>query len=263
VGALRGIEQRIESLVEGIFGRAFRAHVQPVEIARKLVKEMDDHRSVSISRIYVPNEYVVYLAPKDREQFQAYEGSLTVELADYLAEHARREGYALLSAPRVLIQEDADLEVGEFGIATRLVEGDRLPDAARSSSAQPPPVAPAAAAAEVAKTRVFAPPPEPERPPTLPPPPPRKPILMIDGAPRELAQGVMTIGRSHECDLAIEDPSVSRRHAELRVEDDAVWLVDLRSTNGTEVNGRRTDRARLEPGDQIVIGQTELLFDRR
>jgi hypothetical protein len=125
VSVLRSIEHRIESLVEGVFGRAFRSHVQPVELARKLAKEMDDHKTVSISRVYVPNEYVLYLSPRDRQQFASYEESLLTELSDYLSEHARREGYALLSTPRVLLDEDADLELGEFGIATRMVQPRR------------------------------------------------------------------------------------------------------------------------------------------
>src|SRR5216117_4140083 len=111
---LRAIEQKIEALFEGIFGRAFRTNVQPVELARKLAKEMDDHRSISVSRVYVPNEYTVYLSPGDREQFEGYENSLKGELQEYLAEHARREEYALLSSPRVQMETDADLDVGEF-----------------------------------------------------------------------------------------------------------------------------------------------------
>src|SRR3982751_1942069 len=98
MSVLRTIESKLESLFEGIFGRAFRTNVQPVELARKLVKEMDDHRTVSVSRVYVPNEYTVYLSPPDREQFESYESSLKGELQDYLAEHARREQYALLSS---------------------------------------------------------------------------------------------------------------------------------------------------------------------
>ena len=101
MSVLRAIESKIEGLVEGVFGRAFRTHVQPVELARKLAKEMDEHRSVSVSRVYVPNEYTLYLSPGDREQFLSYEGSLIGELQEYLAEHARREGYSLLSSPRV------------------------------------------------------------------------------------------------------------------------------------------------------------------
>src|SRR5271170_1170630 len=123
MSVLRSIESKLESLFEGVFGRAFRSNVQPVELARKLVKEMDDHRSISVSRVYVPNEYTVFLAPNDCKQFDGYEDSLREELQDYLAEHARRERYVLLTAPRVRIETDADLAIGEFGIATRLVRG--------------------------------------------------------------------------------------------------------------------------------------------
>ncbi len=129
MSVLRSIEQKIEGLFEGMFGRAFRTHVQPVELARKLAKEMDEHRTISVSRVYVPNEYSVYLSETDREQFTGYEGSLIGELQDYLIEHARRESYALLTPPKVLMLTDADLSIGEFGIATRMVqpEGKRGP----------------------------------------------------------------------------------------------------------------------------------------
>src|ERR671928_341339 len=103
---LRAIEQKIEALFEGVFGRAFRTNVQPVELARKLAKEMDEHKTVSVSRVYVPNEYTVYLSPDDRAQFDGYEDELRGELAQYLSEHARRESYALLSPPKVLMETD-------------------------------------------------------------------------------------------------------------------------------------------------------------
>jgi hypothetical protein len=256
VGVLRGIEQRIESLVEGIFGRAFRSHVQPVELARKLVKEMDDHRSVSVSRTYVPNEYAVYLSPRDREQFRAYESSLLVELGDYLTEHARREGYVLLSAPRVTMHEDADLAVGEFGIATRLVQppAGSAPPSSQAADVRPAP-------AERGDTRVLQAPQPP--PPTPAPAPQTTPILLLDGVSYPLARDVTTIGRAKDCDIAIDDSSVSRRHAELRLDGSAVWILDLDSTNGTEVNGRPIERARLEHGDRVVLGQTEARFERR
>src|SRR5437868_3175763 len=122
---LRAIEQKIEALFEGVFGRAFRTNVQPVELARKLAKEMDDHRTVSVSRVYVPNEYTVYLSSSDREQFEGYETSLLGELEEYLAEHAKRENYALLTPPHVLLETDDDLVLGEFGIATRMVQPRR------------------------------------------------------------------------------------------------------------------------------------------
>ena len=122
MSVLRTIESKIEGLFEGVFGRAFRTHVQPVELARKLAKEMDEHRSVSVSRVYVPNEYTIYLSSADRQQFVSYEGSLVGELQEYLTEHARREAYALLTPPRVLFATDDDLAVGEFGIATRVAQ---------------------------------------------------------------------------------------------------------------------------------------------
>ena len=125
MSVLRTIESKLESLFEGVFGRAFRTNVQPVELARKLIKEMDDHRSVSVSRVYVPNEYTIYVSPEDREQFASFEDSLREELQDYLAEHARRERYVLLTPPRVKLESDADLDVGVFGIATRLVRGGK------------------------------------------------------------------------------------------------------------------------------------------
>src|SRR5579864_5004168 len=108
---LRSIESKLESLFEGVFGRAFRANVQPVELARKLVKEMDEHRNVSVSRVYVPNEYTIFLSPADREQFADYEDNLRDELQEYLAAHARRENYVLLSPPKVKLETDTDLEV--------------------------------------------------------------------------------------------------------------------------------------------------------
>src|SRR3982751_2870400 len=101
MSVLRNIEHKIEGLFEGVFGRAFRTHVQPVELARKLVKEMEDHRVISVSRVYVPNEHTVYLSTADREEFASYEPSLVKELEDYLVENARREKHALLSPPKV------------------------------------------------------------------------------------------------------------------------------------------------------------------
>src|SRR5499427_9176439 len=125
---LRAIEQKIEALFEGVFGRAFRTNVQPVELARKLAKEMDENRSTSVTRIYVPNEYTIYLSSADREQFEGFENSLVSELEEYLSEHAARENYALLTPPRILFETDEDLGVGEFGIATRMAQYGRQPD---------------------------------------------------------------------------------------------------------------------------------------
>jgi FhaA, N-terminal domain/FHA domain len=260
VSVLRSIEHRIESLVEGVFGRAFRSHVQPVELARKLAKEMDEHKTVSISRVYVPNEYVVYLSPNDRKQFATYEASLLTELGDYLSEHARREGYSLLSTPKVQLEEDEDLELGEFGIATRLVQPQReAPDAEPEIVAEPAPSA----------TKVFKPPPSTtaavsaEEAQELGLAHEPKARLNVDGKPYELSRDVVVLGRSRECDITLDDANVSRRHAEVRRQNGSWWVVDLGSTNGIEVNGKRTDRAQLEHDDRIVLGRTEVTFERR
>ena len=256
MNVLRTIEQKIEGLFEGLFGRAFRTNVQPVELARKLVKEMEDHRTVSVSRVYVPNEYTLYLGSADREQFAGYEGSLQNELQEYLSEHARREGYVLLTPPRVAFETDDDLSIGEFGIATRMVQG---PPGAKKEAAPSGHV-------ESGATMIY----KPRTPlPTEGPPPADVALaqeivtLTVGGKRHEVDKRRVVIGRSKECDIQLADPNASRRHAELRQEGSAYWLVDLDSTNGCAVNGHRTARAKLESGDTITIGSTDMKFERR
>jgi Protein of unknown function (DUF3662)/Inner membrane component of T3SS, cytoplasmic domain len=254
ITVLRTIEQKIESLFEGVFGRAFRTHVQPVELARKLAKEMDDHRMVSVSRVYAPNEYSVFLSPTDREQFESYEESLVTELQEYLAEHSRRESYVLLSSPTVVMNTDEDLDVGEFGIATRMVQPEPG-EAAEALPEAPPPGA----------TMVYKPK---AAPPTQAATPEELGVerelvtLDVDGKQHALDKRSVVIGRSKECDIRVSDPNVSRRHAEVRQEGTTYWLVDLDSTNGTSVNGRQQQRAKLENEDRITVGSTELIFRR-
>jgi Protein of unknown function (DUF3662)/FHA domain len=248
---LRSIEQKIEALFEGVFGRAFRTNVQPVELARKLAKEMDDHRVVSVSRVYVPNEYTIYLSSADREQFEGYENSLLSELEEYLAEHARRESYALLTPPRVQLETDEDLALGEFGIATRMVQPrhghradepeEQLESGATMIYKHPAPAAADDAPEDLPLEREVA-------------------VLSWDGQRLRVDKRSVLLGRSRECDIQIEDANVSRRHAELRQEGTSFWIVDLDSTNGLEVNGKRVKRAKLDPGDSFTIGSTEVTF---
>jgi hypothetical protein len=248
---LRSIEQKIEALFEGVFGRAFRTNVQPVELARKLSKEMDDHKVVSVSRVYVPNEYTVYLSPGDREQFEGYENSLLAELEEYLGEHARRESYALLTPPRVALETDDDLALGEFGIATRMVQprhghrSDEPEEQVESGATMIYKPAPqdteAESPEELGLEREVA-------------------VLTWEGQRMRVDKRRVVLGRSRECDIQVEDANVSRRHAELRQEGTSFWIVDLDSTNGVEVNGKRVKRAKLEPGDSFTVGSTEVTF---
>lgn len=253
---LRAIEQKIEALFEGVFGRAFRTNVQPVELARKLAKEMDDHKTVSVSRVYVPNEYTVYLSTADRAQFEGYEASLQSELEEYVTEHAKREDYALLTAPRVLLETDDDLAVGEFGIATRMVQ----PKRARRDAGEPE------EQVEPGATMIYKP-----RAPVQADAPPdddlvverEVAVLSWDSHRLRVDKRRVVLGRSRECDIRLDDANVSRRHAEIKRENGNWWVIDLGSTNGIEVNGKRTQRARLEHDDRILLGRTEVTFERR
>lgn len=277
--ALRDIEQKIEGVVEKTFGRMFRSTLQPVELARRLAREMEDHKTVSVSRVYVPNQYTVYLAPADRRQFSSYESALVRELGSYLEAHARSEGLSLLSMPRIRLETDSDLRPGEFGIACRMVDpgrggGDDVPAApaapeaapqgeAPAQSPAPEPEAPAEplpneALAAVSGTQVLSP--EQARAAGLV----REQVtLYVAGQAFRVSQKVTTLGRSRDCDIVVPDPNVSRVHAEVRHEGLEYVLVDLGSTNGVEVNGRRVLRHSLRDGDRVSLGGAEVVVERR
>jgi hypothetical protein len=252
---LRTIEQKIESLFEGAFGRAFRRNVQPVELARRLAQEMDDYKMVSVSQVYAPNEFVIYLSPGDRKQFESYEPALVKELEQYLKEHSRREGYALLSNPKVTFQTDDDLEVGLFGIANRMIQRE-APDEKPEQAPHP------------GETRIYRAPPvqteaaSPEDLGVEPEPEPEPAATLSFGGRSHDVRGSAVLGRSKECDIRVSDPNVSRRHAEIRGDGAAWWIVDLDSTNGISVNGRTVKRAKLDDKDRITLGSTELVFRR-
>jgi Protein of unknown function (DUF3662)/FHA domain len=248
---LRGIEQRLERIFEGVFGRAFRTNVQPVELARKLAKEMDEHRSTSVTRVYVPNEYTIYLSPGDRGQFEGYENSLVSELEEYLSEHAARENYALLTPPRITFETDEDLGVGEFGIATRMAQHGR-----RAEQEAPPVIPPPGA------TMVYKPRTQPTEAASVDELGVEREVAVLSwgGGRSVLDKRRSVLGRSRDADVRIEDPNISRRHAEIVQEGSAYWLVDLGSTNGTEVDGRRVQRARLDDGSSFTLGETTVTF---
>jgi hypothetical protein len=274
VSVFRNIERKIGGMVEGVFGRTFRSSVQPVELARKLAKEMDDHRTISIHRVYVPSTYTIYLNPADREQFTAYETQMCTELEEYLVEHARREGYTTATRPVVTLETEDDLHVGMFGIAVEAGDDDLEAPSAREPAPAPsvpiatplPPIAPdVPIAAPPGATMVYAPDPtpEPEPEPAPAPAPAEVVVLMWDGHDHVVDGQTTVIGRSSECDIVVDDPNVSRRHAEVRQLGRGFSLVDLGSTNGTEVNGQRITETSLMNGDVIGVGTTRITFERR
>src|ERR1700742_4646171 len=127
MSVLRSLENKIADLVEGTFSRAFRSEVRPVEIARKLAREMEEHKSFSVSRTYAPNEYRVFLSPRDRERFAGYEAAPTAELPASLPEQARRKRLTLLSPPVIDFETADRLGLGEFGIQTRVAQPEDEP----------------------------------------------------------------------------------------------------------------------------------------
>ena len=254
MSVLRNLEAKLGGLVEGAFGRAFKSSVQPVELAHKLAKEMEENQMVSVSRVYVPNHYRVFLSPQDREQFESYEPALRKELSDYLLEHARHEGLALTSRPQVEFMTDERLELGEFGIQAQLLSP---PEELEPAAAEGAP-----SAGDFGHTMVYSADRGARR---LEPEPPaaarQRALLVGEGRRSVLAGERVLVGRSRECDVMLGDPNVSRRHAELHRAADGWRIADLGSTNGVKVNGRRVDEATLEPGDQITLGLTELTFE--
>jgi hypothetical protein len=266
MGIFRKAEKKLEGLVEGGFGRAFKASVQPVELAHKLAKEMGDHKAVGVSNVYVPNEFDIFLGEADYGHLSSLSESLKAELANYVTAFARREGWTLVAPPRIDLHRDDDLRVGEFGIATRTVNAPaEAPGAAFVPSAAAPPPAAAAPGALLDQTVLYeeqAPALAPAAaPPVAPPSAPRASLRGQQGE-WELREAVTVIGRSRRCDIVLTDPNVSRQHAEIRRQDDGFMLRDLGSTNGTRVNRRDVKQAVLQHGDRIELGTAELVFER-
>jgi hypothetical protein len=256
MSVLRNLEAKLTDIVEGTFGRVFKSEVRPVEVARKLAREMDEHKTQSLSRTYVPNEYVVYLSVEDRERLEGVEDSLIDELSAYLLEHARRERLALLSRPQIEFRTDDRLALGEFGIQTRLV---RPPE---DADAQQPPAQASHGNTMIYSTagRIRA---EVDQVQGVPAPRPTRALLVAEGRRHVIPPGGALVGRSRECDVVLADANVSRRHAEILPGAADTWTIaDLGSTNGVLVNGRRIEGAELlQAGDRIVLGTADISFD--
>jgi hypothetical protein len=258
MSVLRNLESKIAGLVEGTFSRAFKSEVRPVEIARKLAREMEEHKSLSLSRTYVPNEYRVFLSPRDRERFAEHEEALRTELVGYLLEHARREQLVLTSRPVVEFETDDRLRLGEFGIQTRVVSPPAQHEEEIDRAAAEGPSSEASGRTMVYSTagRVAEPLEERARSRS------HTALLLMGGKRLVVGSGGATMGRSRQCDVMVDDPNVSREHAEIRPRGGSWVLTDLNSTNGSRLNGRRLDHSEvLKPGDEIELGTTVLTFE--
>jgi hypothetical protein len=215
---LQSFERGLERMVEGVFARAFRSSLRPIELGRRLVREMDDHRSVDVKgRTIVPNDFSFRLAPADLDNFHDIEDALVRELADAAREHSRDEGYVFMGPVHVELVEDPAIKPG------RLLLGSRMLEATGGGPAG---------------------------------------ALVLSNATRvPLSDNTVSIGRLPECDVTLSDPNVSRRHAEVRPSGNGFVIVDLRSTNGTTVNGIQVTEHVLADGDEIGIGSSRLRFE--
>jgi len=212
---------------------------------------MDAHKTAGVARVYVPNEYTVYLSGRDRTRLEGYERSLEQELSGYLLEHARRRNYDLLTRPTVSFETDERLRLGEFGIQTRLVkpparegegpvQGEEGHTMVYSAVRDAPRAEPPSQRAAVASRAVVS----------------------LDDRRYVLEGPRATIGRAKDADCVLADPNVSRHHAELRRSPAGEWMIaDLGSTNGVKVNERRVGSTRLNSGDRVTLGTTTFRFD--
>lgn len=239
--SLKDIERKLESFFEGIFAKGFQTGVQPVEVAKKLIKEMDNHKTISIGKVYAPNEYKVFVSMQDIRSVKPFESVLITDLADYLVSHARQQKYTLTKIPSIEIEGEDGLSLGEIKVTSCLTATEE--EVERKDQTQ------IIAPDEFEKQGISL---------------PRPPCLIMQG-PAEtltfpLTKKTTVLGRLHTNDICLEDPNVSRVHAEIKLEDDGFTLYDLGSTNGTFVNDKPQKKWILQDGDAIVLGETELVF---
>jgi hypothetical protein len=251
MGILRDFERRLEGAVEGLFARAFRSGVQPVELGKRLVREVEDGRTVGVNRVYVPNVYIYELSPGDRERFADYEVALGQELAALAVDTARERDWAMLGPARIEFETGENLPVGRFRLGSRVEPDEQERDyAAAGPTSQA--VGPHTAMLPGQRRR-----PKVQAPASL--------VLVQGGQPIRswpLAASELTIGRAEQSDIPLADPGVSRNHARVVREGDDFIVEDLRSTNGTEVNGQPIRRRRLANGDLVKLASSTLQFRR-
>lgn len=241
------VEAFVSRIIEGWSARLFGAKLQPVQIAKRLIRAMEAHQTISLSKTFVPNSYVVSLGPTDYAQFEQYRRSLERDLAETLLGAARERNYTLLAYPSVEVERDEDLTPGDVRVSCALVD-------ASGDEVEPDPKT--LGAVESGHTMVL------DREALLRDRPraPKATLEQRDAPAVVLGPDPVLIGRDPQNDVVLDDRRVSRKHAEVRLRLGRYTLYDLQSTNGTYVNGRRVAEKVLDDGDKISIGGLELLF---
>ena len=282
---LQSVEQALERMVENVFSRSSRTTLRPVELGRRLLRDIDDHRSVDVNgRRIVPNAFTFYLSPADHAGFKDIDTALRHELIEAAREYARDEGYHFVGPVSIAFEVDNNLKPGRFGIFSHLREAQlAAPVVPTPAPAPAPDAAPAPAAVAQAPVAPPAVPAATEMPlpgftitPAIddaPVPAAAAPvapvqhsapatIVLPSGQRLAVTAHAITIGRLPECTIVLNDPNTSRRHAEIRRGLQGTTVVDLGSTNGTKVNGQRiTGEHTLAAGDIITVGNTHLRFE--
>ncbi len=270
MGLFDRVEQRLERAVNGVFARAFRSEVQPVEIASAIRRAMDDRAAIlGHGRTIVPNLFTVELSASDYDRLSAYDDELETELVAAAEEHADTQRYQPGGPIQVGFASSDDLETGVFRLRTstaRRPGGDRTAKAPQTPQPAPRPTErPAGPVAEAAIPPVATAQQE-----VVAPAAPRRvnpadrPWLDVDGERYPLMGAITVLGRDDSADIILDDPGISRRHSEIRVTHDGPHLVasirDLGSTNGTFVNSERISSQRLADGDRITAGRTTVTY---
>jgi hypothetical protein len=224
---LRDFERRLGGLVEGLFSKTFRSGVQPIEIAKLILREMESGRTVGVSEVWAPNHFEVALSPFDAQKFEKAEAALITELKQVVSDNATERGWGLVGPPEIEIITLESLKKGDLTCTPSLVEGAEKVEPAEAGTG--------------ASVVVH----ENDQAHTVP-----------------LRGEVVTIGRLPDCDVVLKDKGASRRHAQIRSKNGVFTLTDLGSTNGTRLNGQTVQARKLEDGDRITIGSTVLDFRR-
>lgn len=259
---LQRFERRLEGIVSGVFARAFKGDVEPIELAAALKREIDNTaRILSRDRRLVPNHFTVELGPDDFERLNAYGRTLNHELANELRDHADIQRYTFSGPIDIELVLQDDLPTGKFRVVSETVG---TPQRRPATYQQPEP--------QPYQQEPYVPPNEPvvqspPQPQYQPQPSPRRGhpqvMLEVNGRRRPVNPPGVVLGRGTDADIQINDPGVSRRHAEIRLMPEGpggirVVLVDLGSTNGTLVNGRRSSESELVDGSTVRIGNTTM-----
>jgi hypothetical protein len=256
MGVAKSIEKRLEGLVEGFFTKVFRSGLQPVEVGRRILREMAENKTVSVNRIYAPNEFNVQMGSDDYSRFSQMEAGLRREFTDLVIDSAKENRWNLMGVPRVSFLETEDLKRGEFRVESALTaDPDVAPGAARVQTREP-------SASDAHATKAISL----DTADRLGIANAGATLVVLDqsGKPKEkisITRAPVTIGRLSTNDVVLADSNVSRRHAELRRRGTAWLLVDLGSTNGTLVNGKVAKEHELADGDRMSFGTSELLFE--